>query len=57
VPAKVERDHAHGLEQGRHAEPVAEVAGQTVEQDNRPALTGFGVREPLRAAILRQRNR
>jgi hypothetical protein len=57
VPAEVERDNANAVEQGRHAEPVAEVAGQPVEQDNRPALTGIGVREPLRAAILRQRNR
>ena len=57
VPAKIERDHANAVEQGRHPEPVVEMAGQTVEQDNRPALTGIGVSEPLRVAILRHRNR
>ena len=57
VPAEVERDDANAVEQGRHPEPVTEVARQSVEQDNRPALTGIGVREPLRVAILRQRNR
>ena len=50
-------DHANAVEQGRHAEPVVEVTGEPVEQDDRPALTGIGVSEPLRAAILRQRNR
>ena len=57
VPAKVERDHAHAFEQGNHAQPVPEVAGQPVKQENRLALTGIGVSEPLRMAILRQRKR
>jgi hypothetical protein len=57
VPSEVEHDDAKPVEQRRHPEPVAEVTGQPVKQDNRPALPRIGVREPLRVAILCQRKR
>ena len=57
VAAKVERDHAYAVEEPHDAQPVAEVAGQPVQQDDRPALAALGIREPLRGAILRQRKR
>jgi hypothetical protein len=57
VPAKVECDDANAFEQGHDAQPVTEMAGQPVQQEDRSALSRVGVRKPVRGAILIQGSR
>ena len=46
VTAKVERNHANVCEQRDDAEPVAEVARQPVQQDDRWAGSRIRIGEP-----------
>jgi hypothetical protein len=55
VPAEVERDDPDAGEPRPDAQPVAEMAGQPVQEDDRWAVSFVDVGEAVRAAILRPR--
>jgi hypothetical protein len=52
VSSKVERNHANACEQRDDAQPVAEMTGQPVQEDDRRACSRIGVGESFRAPIL-----
>jgi hypothetical protein len=48
VSAKIDRDDPEVAEKRRDAEPVAEVAREPVEEDDRRSVPRIGVGEPVR---------
>jgi hypothetical protein len=52
MPPKVERDNMYASEPRNNPQPIPEMAGEPVQEDDLAPLSRFGVGEPVRAPIV-----